>query len=705
VNVKLDLYQNSAWATVPYVGQGIIPGKVVERHLAEYSFRFFHLCPDDIQSIALDTPVRLYTQETAEDDWTLLFQGLVTDAPRSAEGIEYVCESFWYAAALPTIKLNGKPRVVYNARVDDPQYDPARVNLTLAEILADVSSLVQSEMSAWLTGSMKTAAAWPGLNIALLAGKIAAETLGQKPPKTVFDATKYQQALVTLMKWLPDAHLRIQRDTGAFHIERRELVTPQNITLRNWDDPPDPTNVANLNLNPRLDLAIPRIKLYFPKREEFWECYIDHDEYGTGTPSELTGMPESITKLSDLQYKVSNGAIYDLKEVYGGGQYNPSLSSGIITFRTKPVWFYVRYISESNYDPFDTGLGGTAYTEYGRTVPIVERYLEDFPVLVRKFWLYGVDPGDPTWLFSKVFAETYPDPLMWPQFLPANGLPGKTVEIAGKGASTIAEIAYHTFTFSGGGGVESWNAVGIRLAAAIDGAAQGDFLEITVEDNTTAVTALADALWKALRDVRWSGTIPAQRWMPWLEVDSRINLLNTNDPKLATFAEDIYELEFDLEEEETTIRIGPNNWPDISDLLRILLEKMDPQTFLQSGGASFVGGGGGGDMKEHKHDAAGQSAGGDKLHPKYLWGGGASEMGQDEIRWGENGFKVTATKVIFGNPTGTRIEINYLGVIAFYIGDKQMIFGNQEGTLGIRIDGIDYLFTHAEKRKLSAKVK
>jgi hypothetical protein len=703
MEIHLDLYQNSAWATVPYVGQGIIPGKVVERHLAEYSFKFFHLCPDDIQSIALDTPVRLYTRETAEDDWILLFQGLITDAPRSAEGIEYVCESFWYAAALPTIKLNGKPRVVYNARVDDPQYDPARVNLTLAEILADVSSLVQSEMSAWLTGSMKTAAAWPGLSIALLAGKIAAETLGQKPPKTVFDATKYQQALVTLMKWAPDAHLRIQRDTGAFHIERRELVTPQNITLKNWDDPPDPTYVGSLNLNPRLDLAVPRIKLYFPKREEFWECYIDHDQV-TGTPSELTGMPESITKLSDLQYKVSNGAIYDLKEVYGGGQYNPSLSSGIITFRTKPVWFYVRYISESNYDPFDTGLGGTAYTEYGRTVPIVERYLEDFPVLIRKFWLYGVDPGNSTWLLSKVFAETYPDPLMWPQFLPANGLPGKTVEIAGKGASTIAEIAYHTFTFSGGGGVESWNAVGIRLAAAIDGAAQGDFLEITVEDNTTAVTALADALWKALRDVRWSGTIPAQRWMPWLEVDSRINLLNTNDPKLATFAEDIYELEFDLEEEETTIRIGPNNWPDISDLLRILLEKMDPQSFLQSGGSSFVGVGGGGDMKTHKHDAAGASAGGDELHPKYLYLGNA-EKAEGEIRNGLNGTRMTSEGFIIGNyPNGDFTVINVDGIQIRKNG-KDIVLGVLGGDFEFYIDGLYYLFTHAEKRKLSAKVK
>jgi hypothetical protein len=330
-------------------------------------------------------------------------------------------------------------------------------------------------------------------------------------------------------------------------------------------------------------------------------------------------------------------------------------------------------------------------------VPVLERYLQDFPVLVRKFWLFGVDPADAHWLLSIVFAETFPDPLMWPALL------GKTVTIAGKGASTIAEIAVHNFAFSGG----AYLAVGIRLAAAIPDAAQGDMPAITIEDNTASITALADSLWKALRDVRWDGEIPALRWMPELQIGQRINLLDTNDVKMAAMAETIQQLSFDPFTGKTLIQLAANPWLDLDSLLRVVSQALNPQRFNQS---STSGGGvsGGGGMKVHKHNAAGANVGGNELYPKRFCMGTGATLTDDEFRMGENGVRIAIDSgtpiVVCGSETGDCAYLSSNG-LHVKLGSRHIYLGNIQGDFGFNIDGIEYLFTHAGIRKLSAKVK
>lgn len=688
MNFKLDMYQDAAWATIPMIGAGIKPGQITEKHLSEYNFKFLHLCEFDDPVYSLDTPVRFYSQENDGDPWTLLFQGLIVHADRngtpSREGIEYLCESFWYAAGLFTLKLNGIPRVVYNARRDDSQHDPDRFEMTVGEILADLVSLVEDDLSDWLTSKMHIAAAWPGLTVS--------QALDMVPPKLSFDAQSLQAAIVSVLKWAPDAHLRIDRATGQFVVERRASSAVHNLRLLNGDYPDDPTFVSNVKIDPRLDLALPRVKLYFPNRTEHIECYIDHT-LTAGTPDAYIGVPESVTALDDLRFQVAHHPIHQLIQLDYGGEYEISYPSGIITFREHPANFFIRYIAEESQATYDSGLGGTSYTTYGREVPVFERYMQDFPVLARKFYLFGPDPSLATWLLSIPFGQAFPDPLHWPALL------GKTVTIAGKGSSTIAEIAIHNFAFSGG----AINGVGIRLAAAIPDAEQGDMLDITTEDCTASITALADSLWKALRDVRWSGQIPALRWMPQLRIGDRINLLNTNDAALATFAEETCGLIFEPATEKTYISLGVSLWPDFENLLRIISEKLPPENFIQSGGG-IGGGGGGGGMKVHKHDSSSSNDGGNELSPKRVTMGAGVTSEEDKIKVGLNGVTVSATEIVIGDLAGNYTRIRSGGIEIVYEG-KKIAIGVVNSVLDVVIESISYLFTHNNTRKLSAKVK
>lgn len=691
--ISIKFFLQGQWQTINCAQRGIVPGLIVEKHLAEYQWSFRHVTKYDHREFALYTPIQIL------DGATMIFTGCVTKTETigspQTEGINYLVESWWYAITLFTLKLQGIPRVVFNARPDDPQYDSSRANQTVSQILATVLSIIsesglnlQQLISAWTVAHFGTA--WGGFSIH--------DSLDLIPPKTTFEAENLQQIIKSILKWAPDAGLQIDRTDGTFHFYRRASTTIHSITLNNFNNPADDTNLASIRINPRLDLVVPRIILYFPVREEFYECYRDHDLM-PDEPEYLVNIPETVTALDDLRFQVSHMPIHEMIEIVGGGDFTFSQSSGIVTFKEHPASFYIRYVAEESQSSYDTGYGGNGYTDYGVERPIVERYLEDFPILIRKFYVLATDPN---WILAISFGESYPDPDMWPEFI------GKAISKVGGGSSTIAEIAVHQFDDINFNNFVSLLGLGIRSNADLD-LDQGEQIAITVEDRTAAVAALADGVWRALRDVRWDGELPTFRWMPELKIYDRINLLNTNDTKMATMQEVIQELNFDLNQERTRIIPAANPYLDLDDLLSIIRQKIPPQNFIPGNRGS--GGDSGGKMKVHKHNSASAEDGGNVLKPSKIAMAGATET-TDEFRLGSttsNGIRAyidgTLGPVIAcGDPSGDYAIISKAGFKVKY-GAKTIVIGNIGSQLDIEIDGISYLFTHSSTRKLSAKVK
>ena len=245
---------------------------------------------------------------------------------------------------------------------------------------------------------------------------------------------------------------------------------------------------------------------------------------------------------------------------------------------------------------------------------MLERWLDDFPVTTRRMQVGGIDETAPKWMFLVTFPEAFPWADLWPPLL------GKTVTIPDKGASTITEIARHTFSLIIGG-VEFpvLQGIGLKLADAIPGAAVGDWAKIVTEDYTATVAALADSLWRATRDVRREGELPSLAWLPALEIGHRVNLANTADATLASMAEPIYELE--LHPLGTTrLRLAMNRYYGLDDLLAALRNAITPQSFAASsapGGGGSSGSGTGG-VKKHQHHSDTDEDGGDVLAPSRI---------------------------------------------------------------------------------------
>ncbi len=704
MSIRIQFYMSGAWTDISTAL--IEPGVVVERHMQEYYWTFRHRTPYDIQAFSWGTPVLV----TDNDDDGVIFRGFISQPDRSGatkeQGITYRCESFWYVAALSTMSYLGIPRVVYNARQDDPQHDPTRVRMTVGQILTDAASLVSAEISATATAYLGHS--WAGLTIP--------NNLDMIPAKQVLDGYNLPQLLKALAKLAPDAYLQINRDTGLFTLRRRSSATVYNLDMQNLDNPTDLVPVSGVRIQPRFDTVVPRYKLKFPNRVEYSEAYIDA-ALTTGTPDYLVGIPQTLTKVDEFRFKASNTPVSDIIEIVPGSPYKASLVAGMITFKYHPANFYLRYIAETSQILYDTGYGGTGYTDYSIAKPIYERYIDDFPKLTRNFYLLGPDHSDATWLLSGDFALEYSNPDDWPSLV------GKTVTITGRGASTISQIAIHTFVFTSGeqatiqgivGAISTYNMVGIKLTAAITGAVRGDTLNIVVEDNTASVTALADSLWKAQRDVRWAGELPILDWHPELKIGDAVNLLNTNDIKMESMNENIIEIAFDLATQKTTITLAANPSSTLDDLLAILRQNLIPQKFTAAGGG--INSGGGGKLQAHKHDSA--DNGGTELKPKRFEMNSGVAGGDNEWVWGTgaNQIKISTVNILsvdysvitLGDTTGNYLQL-FAGAnprIRIHGGGKDLYLGvTDAAVLDLQLDGVGYMSTPASTRIMGAKVR
>lgn len=706
MSTRIEFYLQTpspGWQVIVPSEAGIVPGAIVETHLQQYSWSFKHKTLYDAQTYPFMTPVRI-TDIDADLVEQVMFRGWIATSPRRGsvadEGIQYQCEGFWSAVGRVTLKLDGVPFVVYNARSDDPQYDPDRQLMTVREIIEDMNDLCEAACSAEVLALMKVV--WPGITVE--------DDLDIKPAKITFNAALINQSLAQLLTFAPDAFLEIDRDTGAFTIRRKGSATSHNLTLDSFGDVDDSiTVIEEIQMVPRVDNVIPRLKLHYPVRNEYLEGYIDPDLV-LGTPGYQTGVNQDIVALDDFRFQLSHYPLSQAPEIVGGGQYKVSLVKGIVTFKAHPSDFTARYFAQDSLTVYDTGYGGTGYDVWGVTSPIVERYMFDFPITTRAFYLLGVDPEAGSWLLSIDFAQAFSDSDLWPNLI------GKAVTIPDRTASTIAEIAVHEFVFTGeeaiaigsiigvaNSGALSLNCVGIRTAAEISGAVRGDQLGVTVEDATASVSALADAVWKYSRDVRWAGDIPTLRWMRSLKIGQGVNLLGTNEPKMATMSESIVSLSFDLVNERTIIRLAANPYTAFDDLLSIVRQAFPNESYLNSStGSGGDGGGAKADLKAHKH--ANSSDGGDELKPDSIAMGGASAP-SDTIAVGANGVVINVTKIVIGNPTGQRTEIS-AGVISLVCADTKVIdIGNSSGVPQLRLDGIEYMFTASGTRYMGAKTR
>ncbi len=704
MSFQVQFYLDGAWTTIDPARMGIKPGPIIERHLQEYYWTFFQPTVYDVQVYSYGTPI--WIKDGAGDDAATLFRGFISMPDRNGspgqEGITYRCETWWHLLRFETIKAGVLPRVVYNARTDDPQYDPARVDMTVGEILADLQTLVATALNVHTQKYLKLD--WAGFDI-----PEAPNDLDVVPYKMIFDSSTIPDAIAQLMKWAPDAFLQIDRATGLCTFLRRGVAEVRNLTLDNFDEPDGAKPLSNIKIQPRLDNVVPRIKLQLPQQNEIIEAYLDVTQT-TGTPDYIQGLPLTITQIDDLRFQLSHYPLTQSPEVINTGKYNISLSTGMITFQVHPSNFSVRYVAQTGLTTFDTGFGGTGYSDFNITAPIVERFLPDFPILTRRFYCMGVDADDPTWVFSADFAEAFPNSVDWPSMI------GKTVTFtdedgAVRGSSTIVAIQIRNFVFTLDESTvvasllnltgSTCNAIGFQLAAAVPDAVRGDILGIVTQDSTAAVEALADALWRALRDYHWAGDLPTLAWRPTLEIGNAVNLLNTRDPKMATMAEIIIELALDPFNQKTQIRLASNPYTSLDDLLGILRQKLPQQNFA-TGTAPAGGGGGDGKTKPHKH--ASSSDGGDTLTPKKYAMNGPTPVA-NQMLIGVNGVKITSTGITVGDPAGNRVEINYGGYINIIVAGKAIQMGNNGGALSMTIDGIEYLFDNAGTKYMGSKIR
>ncbi len=693
---RIQFYLHGGWQTMDTAAEGISPGPIVERHLQEYTWSFRSVSAYDRPRWPKDTPVRLLTGDT-ESGLSTLFRGTISRDDRqgdsSAEGITYICESWWNAITKETLELNGIPRVTYNAREDDPLHDPDRRNKSVQEILEDVLALVidtpktlEEKISEYTEAKFKQA--WAGFAFD--------DDLDVVPPRIAFDAKNLQEVIVELLKWMPDVYMTMNRDTGLFTFSRRSSLATRNLHLLNFDSQADPVPIESVRIRQRIDILVPRIILKFPNRVDYREAYIDSGAI-VGTPDYLTGIPQTLIQLNDLQFQVTNPPLNQVFEVIGGGQYTVSLPSGILTFREKPTDFFVWYEAESSQTTYDTGFGGTGFDVLGIDKPVMRRYLGDFPIVTRKFWVLAID-GD--WLLAPAFGEMFPDPEMWPRLI------GAAISKVGGPSATILEIANHQFNSITLGSAVALLGVGIRASGL--GLAPGDQVAVVVEDNTESITKMADSFWKALRDIRYAGEIPAFRWMPELKLGERVNLINTHDPVLANMQESIFSLEFSPVGLKTQITLFDNPHLELDDLLRLVREKLGNTSYSPS---SFIGGSGGaggtsqGALRVHRHNTQSAQDGGDILEPRQIAQSGAT--GADgEYRNGTlgTGVRIKNDALLIGDINGNYTQIREFGIEIKKDG-KKIVIGVIGGILEIEIDGIAYLFDHDSKRKLSAKVR
>jgi len=436
------------------------------------------------------------------------------------------------------------------------------------------------------------------------------------PPPIELEGRTLQDAISEALKWMPDAFLRIERETGRFRFARRSSTSVHTLYPHAVSGAAESQAASNalaaIQLSPRLDLALPRIVLHHPIREETWECW--HDPEEPGTPDYLAGIPETVQQVDAMTFQLSQ-PVHQVIEVIGPSiPWSVSLANGTIAFRAPIKGFYIRYLAQTGVRTTDTQFGGTAYTDFAKDYGVLERWLDDFPVTTRRMQVGGIDETAPKWMFLVTFPEAFPWADLWPPLL------GKTVTIPDKGASTITEIARHTFSLIIGG-VEFpvLQGIGLKLADAIPGAAVGDWAKIVTEDYTATVAALADSLWRATRDVRREGELPSLAWLPALEIGHRVNLANTADATLASMAEPIYELE--LHPLGTTrLRLAMNRYYGLDDLLAALRNAITPQSFAASsapGGGGSSGSGTGG-VKKHQHHSDTDEDGGDVLAPSRI---------------------------------------------------------------------------------------
>ena len=186
------------------------------------------------------------------------------------------------------------------------------------------------------------------------------------PPPIELEGRTLQDAISEALKWMPDAFLRIERETGRFRFARRSSTSVHTLYPHAVSGAAESQAASNalaaIQLSPRLDLALPRIVLHHPIREETWECW--HDPEEPGTPDYLAGIPETVQQVDAMTFQLSQ-PVHQVIEVIGPSiPWSVSLANGTIAFRAPIKGFYIRYLAQTGVRTTDTQFGGTAYTDF-----------------------------------------------------------------------------------------------------------------------------------------------------------------------------------------------------------------------------------------------------------------------------------------------------------------------------------------------------